>query len=65
LLIVIGLCAFGAYVVHGANGRDGARPVEREATDHVAELPPVPVSPVIPDTVPPAWIAAYGSDSGK
>lgn len=65
LLLVIGLCAFGAYVVHCAKGRAGAEPLDGEAAGHVVELPPAPVSSVIPDTLPPAWIDAYGSGNGE
>ena len=65
LLAVVGLFAFGAYVVHSANRRAGAESLDREAADRVAELPMMPASSVIPDTVPPEWADAYGSDNGQ
>ena len=65
LLAVVGLFAFAAYVVHSAHGRADAESLDREAADHVAELPMMPASSVIPDTVPPEWTDAHGSDNGK
>ena len=61
LLILIGICGFALFVARGAGAR-AAPEQPGEPVGPVPELPPMPSPAVIPDTVPTAWIDAYGSD---
>ena len=65
LLFVLGICVFTAYVVRGASSRAEAAWGSDDPVRTATELPPLPVPPVIPATVPSAWVDAYGSDDGQ
>jgi len=65
LIFVLGICMFTAYVVRGASRQAESAWREPEPTSPMTELPPLPVPPVIPDTVPTDWIEAHGSDDGQ
>jgi len=64
LFVVLGICVFASYVVRSASRRTEDTALGRDAVDPVAELPPLSVPSVIPDTVPSAWIDAYGTGDG-
>ncbi len=64
LLFVLGICVITVYVVRRASGRLDGGWRGPEPVRQVTELPPLPVPPVIPDTVPSAWVEAYGTDDG-
>jgi hypothetical protein len=59
------MCAFAIHMVHVAKSRPEPETQGEEDGGPAPELPPLPIASVVPDTVPPSWIARYGSDDGR